>query len=127
LSNGVGGTLTFVVLLALKSILGIEGGRGAFFVDPMGTPGWWLQIVLGFSYYATMESSVTQGTLGKMAVGVKVIDSSGNRLTFPHALGRHAAKILSGLTLCIGYMMAGFTERKRALHDMIASTLVVYK
>lgn len=78
-------------------------------------------------YYAGMESSASQATLGKMALGIKVTDESGRRLSFGHALGRWFAAALSYITLYIGFLMAAFTDRKRALHDMVASTLVVDK
>jgi uncharacterized RDD family membrane protein YckC len=79
-------------------------------------------------YYAWMESSSHQGTLGKMALGLIVTDLEGRRITFARASGRYFAKIITGLIpLGIGYMMAGFTEKKQALHDMIASCLVLRK
>lgn len=78
-------------------------------------------------YYALMESSASQATLGKMALGIKVTDRDGRRLGFGHALGRWFAASLSYLTMYIGFFMAGFTERKRALHDLVANTLVVDK
>jgi uncharacterized RDD family membrane protein YckC len=76
-------------------------------------------------YEALMTSSSKQGTLGKMAFGMKVTDMSGARISFGRSTGRFFAKILSGMILNIGYIMAGFTDRKQALHDMIAGTLVV--
>jgi len=76
-------------------------------------------------YYVGLESSSTQATLGKMAVGIKVTDDDGRRMSRGRALGRWASHLLSYLTFYIGYIMAGFTERKRGLHDMVASTLVV--
>jgi uncharacterized RDD family membrane protein YckC/Tfp pilus assembly major pilin PilA len=84
-------------------------------------PLWFLVRML---YFALMESSAHQGTIGKRALGIKVTDDNGQRLSFPHALGRWFAAALS-YPLYIGFLMAGFTERKRALHDMVASTLVV--
>lgn len=84
-------------------------------------------LILGWFYYALMESSRHQGTLGKMALGIKVTDMDGQRITFGRATGRYFGKMLSGLTLGIGYMMAGWTERKQALHDLLADTLVVRK
>jgi uncharacterized RDD family membrane protein YckC len=75
-------------------------------------------------YEAALESSSKQATLGKMALALKVTDLAGQRISFVRATGRHFAKILSGMILMIGYIMAGFTERKQALHDMIAGTLV---
>lgn len=77
-------------------------------------------------YYAWFESSRHQGTLGKMALGLMVTDMQGRRVTFARASGRFFAKIITGLIpLFIGYIMAGFTQRKQALHDMIASCLVL--
>jgi uncharacterized RDD family membrane protein YckC len=75
-------------------------------------------------YEAAMESSSRQATLGKMALGLKVADEQGRRISFARATGRYFAKIISGMILLIGYIMAGFTARKQALHDMIAGTLV---
>jgi uncharacterized RDD family membrane protein YckC len=83
--------------------------------------------VAGWLYFAMMESSNKMATLGKMAIGIKVTDLNGNRISFGRATGRYFAKILSGMILMIGYIMAGFTEKKQALHDMIASCLVVMK
>jgi uncharacterized RDD family membrane protein YckC len=82
-------------------------------------------IVLSWLYEALMESSSYQATLGKLAVGIKVCDMYGRRISFARATGRHFGKILSGLILLIGYIMAAFTERKQALHDIMAGTLVV--
>jgi len=79
-------------------------------------------------YYAWFESSPHQATLGKMALGLIVTDMQGRRITFARASGRFFAKIITGLIpFFIGYIMAGFTERKQALHDMIAGCLVLRK
>ena len=84
-------------------------------------------LFLGWLYNSIMDSSSKQGTLGKMALGIKVTDLNGNRIGFGKATGRYFGKILSVITLCIGYMMAGFTEKKQGLHDMMAGCLVVNK
>jgi uncharacterized RDD family membrane protein YckC len=87
-----------------------------------------ISIVMMWIYYAWMESSSHQGTLGKMALGLIVTDLEGRRISFARASGRYFAKIITGLIpLGIGYAMAGFTEKKQALHDMIASCLVLRK
>jgi uncharacterized RDD family membrane protein YckC len=78
-------------------------------------------------YYALFESSPWQATPGKRALGLYVTDIVGQRISFARASGRFFAKIISRLTLMIGFLMAGFTERKQALHDMIAGTLVLRK
>lgn len=84
-------------------------------------------IALGAVYYAWMHSSEQQASLGKLAVGIKVVRTSGERISFARGIGRHFASILSALLLGIGYLMAAFTGRKQALHDMICDTLVVDK
>lgn len=83
--------------------------------------------LLTWLYFALMESSEKQATVGKMALGIKVVDQQGNRISFGRASGRYFGKIISGITLLIGYLMAAFTKQKQALHDMMASCLVVPK
>ena len=86
-----------------------------------------LRTVLHWLYYSLLESSAWQGTLGKKALGLEVTDLDGNRISFGRATGRFFAKIISALILGIGYIMAGFTEKKQALHDILAGTLVIRK
>lgn len=87
-----------------------------------------ITIVVSWLYFAYMESSVHQGTLGKMALGLFVTDAQGQRVTFARATGRFFAKFITGLIpFFIGYIMAGFTEKRQALHDMIAGCLVLKK
>jgi uncharacterized RDD family membrane protein YckC len=84
-----------------------------------------VSLVVTWLYFALMESSARGATVGKMAVGLKVVTEQGNRLSFLNATGRFFAKLVSAIILCIGFLMVAFTDRKRGLHDMIASTLVV--
>jgi len=86
-----------------------------------------ISAVIQWLYFSLMESSSWQATLGKKALGLTVTDLEGRRIGFGRATGRYFAKIISTLILFIGYMMAGFTEKKQALHDMIAGTLVLRK
>ena len=86
-----------------------------------------ISIGIPLLYFSWMHSSAHQASLGKMAVGIKVVRTDGQRITFWRAFGRYWALILSALTLLIGYIMAAFTERKQALHDIICDTLVVDK
>ncbi len=86
-----------------------------------------LNIIIEWLYFAFMESSNKQATLGKIIVGIKVTDLDGNKISFGKATGRYFGKFLSGLILCFGYFMAGFTEKKQALHDILASCLVINK
>lgn len=66
-------------------------------------------------------------TLGKKAVGIKVVMSDGSPITYGRSTGRYFATILSGLIMNIGYIMAAFDEEKRALHDHMCNTRVIYK
>ena len=84
-----------------------------------------LSILAGWIYFASTESSSWQATVGKKLLNLKVTDMNGDRLTFGRATGRYFGKILSSLICLIGFIMAAFTEKKQALHDMMANTLVV--
>ncbi|NER48855.1 MAG: RDD family protein [Symploca sp. SIO1A3] len=84
-----------------------------------------ISLIGSWLYYATMESSPRQATLGKIVMEIYVTDLYGNRITFDRATSRYFAKILSRLIFSIGYIMAAFTDRKQALHDIIAGTLVL--
>lgn len=76
-------------------------------------------------YYAFLHSSGRQATLGMMAMGLKLTDLEGHRITFARASARYFAHIVTNLTFGIGYVCAAFTSRKQALHDLIVGTLVV--
>lgn len=81
-------------------------------------------VILGanVAYYAYLESSERQATFGKQAMGIVVTDMNGNRITLLNAIGRYFSKIPSAMILLIGYLMQPFTEKKQALHDMIAGS-----
>ncbi len=82
-------------------------------------------VVGSWLYFALMESSARGATIGKMALGLRVVDEQGQRISFLRATGRFFAKFVSALILLIGYLMVAFTDRKRGLHDIMAGTLVV--
>jgi uncharacterized RDD family membrane protein YckC len=84
-------------------------------------------IGLPWLYEALMVSSSKQATLGKLLLGIVVTDLAGNRVSFARASGRYFGKILSQMVLYIGFLMAAFTEKKQALHDMIAGCLVLVR
>ncbi len=84
-----------------------------------------ISAALSWLYYALMESSKLRGTLGKMALNIRVTDMDGGQISFARATGRYFGKILSSFIFLIGYIMAGFTEKKQALHDMLAGCLVI--
>lgn len=86
-----------------------------------------ISIAVNWLYYALFESSERQATPGKMALGIKVTNLQGNRISFLNATGRYFGKIISGLLFGFGYIMILFTEKKQGLHDLMAGTLVVKK
>ena len=79
-----------------------------------------------WAYFALMESSASQATLGKRVMGIKATDGKGQRLSIGQASGRYFAGAISYITFGIGYAMAGWTSRKQALQDLIADTCVVF-
>ena len=90
----------------------------------------YLTLVLGrvlvvWLYHAVLESGPHQSTWGKRAMGLKVTSFTGQRISFGHASGRYFSTLITNMTMGIGYLMVAFTDRKQALHDMIAGTLVV--
>ncbi len=85
-----------------------------------GLAGAWL-------YFALFESSSLQATPGKLALGLRVVDMRGARIGFGRATGRYFGKLVSGMILDIGYLLAAWTERKQALHDLMAACCVVHR
>lgn len=127
--------LDSIILYILGAIVGFViglamGGAGASDEGAVGAAlavNSIVGLVIGWLYYAIQESSPKQATIGKQAMGLVVTDMNGERVSFVKATIRHFAKILSALILMIGYIMAFFTEKKQALHDMIAGTLILQK
>jgi uncharacterized RDD family membrane protein YckC len=78
-------------------------------------------------YFSVLESSAWRATIGKKILGLQVVDLAGNGLSFARASGRFFGKIVSSMTLLIGFLMAAFTARKQALHDILAGCLVIRK
>ena len=107
-------TIAFVAIMFLLGMMGLELAGAQF-----------IFAVLGILYWALMQSSKRQATLGKALCGLKVGGPNGERISVARALGREAAKIISSLTFLIGYVIAAFTRNKQALHDFVATTYVV--
>ncbi len=135
----IDGLIMSAVFFPVAIIIGIMGGVASVALEG-GGQGAGEEIINVFSsflnllfiaaewlYYAFMESSSKQATLGKMVLGLKVTDLNGNRISFARATGRFFGRWLSSLILGIGYLMIAFTEKKQGLHDMVAGTLVVKK
>ena len=112
--------VNFVMQLVIQSVLSnVDQATAAQWLSSL------LGIVVAWLYEALQESSATQATLGKKLVGIKVTDLDGNRISFGRATGRHFGKILSFLTLFVGYLIQPFTEKRQTLHDMMAGCLVI--
>jgi uncharacterized RDD family membrane protein YckC len=130
---GIGGgiltaPITGVSLFNLHSLMhGRPPSPDEFFGHGFIFRAFFVKQLLHWVYYALLESSTWQATLGKKALGLEVTDMQGTRISFGHATGRWAARYISVMTFGIGYIMAGFTARKQALHDLIAGTLVIRK
>jgi uncharacterized RDD family membrane protein YckC len=97
-----------------------SGTRQAIAINLLVDMAYWL-------YSASLESSVWQATAGKKLLGLYVTDVNGKRISFARASGRFIGKSLEQLTLFIGFLAAGFTARKQALHDIVAGCLVLRK
>jgi len=115
----------FFGMAAVFGSASLDAGTGAAALNGIFAMMYLLYFLMAGAYYSLLESSSNQATVGKMALGIKVTDSNGQRLSFLHALGRWASAALSYLTFYIGFFFAGWTERKQALHDFVAGTMVV--
>ncbi|NJO53062.1 MAG: RDD family protein [Leptolyngbyaceae cyanobacterium RM2_2_4] len=83
-------------------------------------------LIFGWLYFAFMESSPLQGTLGKAIIGVRVVDMQGRRISFLKATGRYFGKIfLMIFTLYVSCLVVAFTKKRQALHDMLIGSLVI--
>ena len=115
------------ILGIMLGLLGAVTGLDFFADDPERIS--WLAIAVQFAvdwlYEAGLTASPLCGTLGKRAVGLRVVTERGERISFARSTGRFLAKVVSAMLLLVGFLMVAFTERKRGLHDMIAGTVVI--
>jgi uncharacterized RDD family membrane protein YckC len=114
-----------ILLSVAAGVIGVVTGGGYDDLEHINYSGSGISLVVGWLYFALMESSERGATVGKMAVGLRVVTDQGLRLSFLHATGRYFAKFISAIILGLGFLMIAFSDRKRGLHDMIAGTLVV--
>ena len=83
-------------------------------------------VLVPWLYYAFLESSQNQATLGKMVAGILVTDRSMQRITFTRATLRHFAKMISLLVFGIGFFCILYTKKRQGFHDYVARTYVCY-
>jgi uncharacterized RDD family membrane protein YckC/Tfp pilus assembly major pilin PilA len=103
---------------------GVHGAAAAKFFDAALQP---IGIVIVWLYFALCEASAWQATPGKLALGLQVTGEWGQRIGFARATGRTFGKYISALIMGVGFLMAGWTARKQALHDLMAGCCVVRK
>jgi uncharacterized RDD family membrane protein YckC len=130
----IDGLLLFAVYLAIAFVMGFTYGAitgndemSDDTANVIAYVAWIIAFLLGWLYWALMESSSKQATLGKMALGIVVTDGQSRRISFGRATGRYFGRILSALILYIGFIIIAFTEKKQGLHDIMADCLVVVK
>ncbi|MDL2320720.1 RDD family protein [Desulfosarcina sp. OttesenSCG-928-B08] len=114
------GVILIMIFLGsiLRAMIGLDEGLVTLFVTIC-------YFALCLLYFPLMESSSRQATIGKIAMGLRVTDLSGNRISFGKALVRHLCKILFNTVLYLGSIMIIFTEKKQGLYDIVAGTLVI--
>ena len=83
-----------------------------------------IKLLVAYPYFALLESSSRQGTLGKLAMEIKVTDLNGERISFGRATGRYFLKAISTTLFMLGYLVS-FSDQRQTWHDYIAKTLVV--
>jgi uncharacterized RDD family membrane protein YckC len=114
-----------VIGVVFGAVLGFVVGMTGGTKETAKAGGYVVGFLVSWFYFALMESSERGATLGKRALGLRVVTDQGQRLSFGTATARFFSKLVSALILCIGFVMIGFTDRKRGLHDMMAGTLVI--
>lgn len=129
----IDGILVYIVATGTAAVVGYLLGIHIGVLGPLragagpgaGALRFLLVSVISWLYWAGLESSQKQATVGKRVLGLKVTDMRGEPISFGRATGRYFGKYLSALILGIGFLMIGWTAKKQALHDLMAGTLVV--
>jgi uncharacterized RDD family membrane protein YckC/Tfp pilus assembly major pilin PilA len=114
-------------LVAMALLVGLVASGSVSAMVAGAVLNYFVMIAIYWLYFALQESSAAQATLGKRALGIKVTDEHAERISFARATGRFFGKIVSAMIANVGFMLAGWTERKQALHDIMASTFVVFR
>ncbi len=116
-----------VLFYALAFVLWLLVAGGGGLVGLAMTLSWLLGLVLGAAYYIALEVSSRQGTVGKLLLGLQVVDLDGHPLSLSEAIWRHLGRLVCVMTLGLGFAMAGWSRDGMALHDRISETMVVVK
>lgn len=119
-----------VALLCIYMLSGVLLSLNIFLNPISALPmlGFWFyggMFLIAWLYFAGMESSRLQGTIGKKILGMKVTDLKGNRISFWRATARYFGRMLSRVLLLLGFVTILFTKKKQAIHDMITRTVII--
>jgi uncharacterized RDD family membrane protein YckC len=123
--------IQWAILLPLNFFVFSSANLNSSEPDPGSTFGMaGMQIIVSLlipAIWVTFFVGRFAATPGKMACRIKIIAPDGKSISYLRAFGRFCAEFVSSLIMGIGYLMAAFDNQKKALHDRIASTRVVYK
>lgn len=121
-----GGLIALLYAFAIVSGYLVGDGVGAFV---LGAGAWIVTpaLCLGVStiYFLRGETSMDQATIGKRAMGLRVVNQYGGTLTAGQSVGRFVCRIFSGSFFCLGYVLALFNDRRQTLHDMVVGSVVL--
>lgn len=84
-----------------------------------------LALIVAAYYHVVFEVSPLRATPGKSLMKIAVVKSNGDKLTIKDSIIRFVVSFLSSVLLCIGYLIALFTEKKQTFHDFVADTIVI--
>lgn len=121
--------IDWVILMLVDSVLSL-----AFGMNPFGGAQLFGFLSLGLQSLVSMSLRISYetwfigkfgATPGKMACGLRVVRPDGSGVSYWRAFGRYWGKFLSGLILCIGYLMVAFDDERRGLHDRLCDTRVI--
>jgi len=128
LASLLDGVILLVAAICIMVLTGVPMEHMMDFINVELEGYTWQQsmyVFLSLLYVILLPASTLQGTLGKAALGLKITDVNGERITVWRSLGRALSEILSTIILFIGYIMIAFHRQKRGLHDIIAGTYVI--
>lgn len=108
-----------IILAIVKFMIGFLISSWPFLTENL------VSVIIYWLYFALQESGSNQATIGKRAMGLRVTDLNGHRVSFARATGRHFGKIISFIIILIGYFMMIWDDRNQTLHDKMAGTLIV--
>lgn len=115
----------WLILTGVGVVIGIVLLVGVGIDDPDDVFLRLVSLLLGWLYYAGMESSERQATFGKSFARIRVMTVEGRRVSFGRASGRFFGKLLSAIPFGLGFLLMVFTKRKQTLHDLLSGCVVV--